>query len=371
MADVKIVPVALGERSYEIVIGERLLAKTGNLLLPLLKDRFVIIVTDETVARLYLHRLTNALEEQQIRCRTFIVKPGEASKSLGSFCELIEQLLEQQPDRNTTLLALGGGVVGDLTGFAASVLLRGVPFVQLPTTLLAQVDSSVGGKTGINSRFGKNLIGSFYQPALVLSDTATLTTLPKRQLLAGYAEILKYALINNPDFFNWLETHAQDLLAGDMALMQQAIVTSCRAKAAIVCADEKEAGMRALLNFGHTFAHALETETGYSDELLHGEAVAIGMILACKLSVAMKLCPQEALDRVLAHYQKTSLAASPRNIRPQWDVGALMDHFRHDKKSQGGKLTFVLTRGIGKAIITQDIDESALKQLLAQECAAM
>ena len=360
--------VELGDRAYDIAVGERLLAKAGQRIAQLAASKKVIIVTDETVARLYLHRLTNTLEEHAVRCRAVIVKPGEGTKSLESFASLMETLLEQKPDRSTLLVALGGGVIGDLTGFAASVLLRGVNFIQIPTTLLAQIDSSVGGKTGVNSRYGKNLIGSFHQPLLVLADVSVLSTLPRRELLAGYAEMVKYGLINDAEFFGWLEEHAAALLGGDMSLMTQAIVKSCAAKAAIVAADEKEKNVRALLNFGHTFGHALEAETGFSDTLLHGEAVAIGMVLAFRLSVAIGLCPDTDLTRVLAHYAAADLPASPLAVRKDWDTGRLMEHFTRDKKTVDGKLTFILTRGIGKAFITQEVSKTALEQALVQAC---
>lgn len=360
------VTVALDKHSYPILVGERLLAKAGEHLAPLIKGQQVIIVSDENVAKFYLHRLSNALEEKKIRYRSIIVKAGEGTKSLSSFSDLIESILEQKPDRKTTLIALGGGVVGDLTGFAASVLLRGVDFIQIPTTLLAQVDSSVGGKTGINSRFGKNLIGAFHQPIMVLADVATLSTLPKRELLAGYAETVKYGLINDEPFFIWLEANGAGVVGGDAKLLTHAIVSSCNAKADIVSQDEKESGVRALLNFGHTFAHALEAETGYGDKLLHGEAVAIGMILAMQLSVEMKLCPQKDLDRTLAHYKSTGLPASPLAIRSNWNIEALIEHFTHDKKNKDGKLTFILCKGIGKAFITQEVDKALLRSFLAR-----
>ena len=362
--------VALGERSYDIVVGERLLTQAGSLIAPLLKGKSAIVISDRSVARFYLHRLCNALEEAGIRHRSVILHPGEGTKSLAAFGDLMEALLEQKPDRKTTLIALGGGVIGDLTGFAASVLLRGVDFIQVPTTLLAQVDSSVGGKTGINSRYGKNLIGSFHQPLLVLSDVATLATLLPRELASGYAEILKYGLINDTAFFNWLDENGAALLAGDTALQTQAIVKSCKAKADIVAADEKEGGVRALLNFGHTFGHSLEAETGYGEELLHGEAVAIGMVLAFQTSVKLGLCPTEDLARVQAHYAKTGLPASPLAIRKKWNVNKLVEHFAHDKKTVEGKLTFILTRGIGKAFIADNVDKALVKEVLTEVCSA-
>jgi 3-dehydroquinate synthase len=367
----KTVTVNLDTRSYDIVVGERLMADVGKLMTPLLKSKNVIVISDEKVARLYLHRLSNALEEAHIRFRSIIVKSGEASKSLESFNALIEQILEQKPDRKTALVALGGGVVGDLTGFAASVLLRGVDFVQIPTTLLSQVDSAVGGKTGINSKFGKNLIGSFHQPVLVVSDVSTLSTLPRRELMAGYAEVLKYGLINDAAFFSWLDKNGVAILSGDIGATEHAILASCKAKAAIVAADEKESGLRALLNFGHTFGHALEAETGFSDTLLHGEAVAIGMLLAFRASVKMNLCPQADLDKVLAHYKATGLPLSPRYVKKDWNIDALMEHFTRDKKATQGKLTFILTRGLGKAFASDAIEISAIRATLVEACAGM
>jgi len=361
--------VELGDRGYDIIVGERLLARAGEYIAPYIKNSGVMIVSDETVARFYLHRLTNALEEKSIRYRSVIIKSGDGHKNLASFCELIESLLEQKPDRKTTLIALGGGVVGDMTGFAASVLLRGVEFIQIPTTLLSQVDSSVGGKTGVNSAYGKNLIGSFHQPVLVLADVTTLSTLPKRELLAGYAETVKYGFINDAPFFEWLEEHGAALLAGNTELMTQAIVRSCKAKAYIVAADEKEDNIRALLNFGHTFGHALEAETGYSDKLNHGEAVAIGMVLAFATSVAMGLCPESDYQRVLAHYAVVGLPSSLKHVAQAWDIDQLVEHFSRDKKNSDGKLTFILTRGIGKAFITQEVNHQLVRSVLAQSAA--
>lgn len=355
-------PLDLGHHRYDIVIGERLLAEAGKHIKPLLKRPYVIIISDENVAKFYLHRLTSSLENEGIQCRTVIVPPGEGTKSLAGFSQTIEHILEHKPSRDTMLIALGGGMVGDLTGFAASVCLRGIEFIQIPTSLLAQVDSSVGGKTGINSAFGKNFIGSFHQPALVLSDVSALNTLPKRELLAGYAEMLKYALINDADFFGWLDEHAPAMLAGDTKLLTQAILTCCKAKAAIVKADEKENNVRALLNLGHTFGHALEAETGYGDTLLHGESVAIGMMMAFTASVMMGICPPEDLGKIKAHYEKTGLPATPLAIRKEWNAEALMEHFTRDKKAVGGKLTFILAHGIGKAFVTSEVDADMIRE---------
>jgi 3-dehydroquinate synthase len=359
------VRVSLAERGYDIVVGERLLQVAGQHIAPLLKTPRVFIVTDETVARFYLHRVTGALADAGIRATPIILPPGEQTKSFDHFTELAGTLLEHKPDRHTTLLALGGGVIGDLTGFAASVILRGIPFIQLPTTLLAQVDSSVGGKTAINAAHGKNLIGSFHQPKLVLADVSTLTTLPPREWRAGYAEVAKYGLINDAPFFAWLETNASSLREGNAALLSQAILHSCKAKAAIVAADEREQDdARALLNLGHTFGHALEAETGYGPELLHGEAVSIGMALAFRFSAALGLCTPAAAQRVETHLAAMGLPVTPRDIRPHWDTDALMEHFTRDKKAEGGTLTFILARGIGQAFVARQVDAGALRNFL-------
>lgn len=360
------VHVATPGGGYDILIGERLLAKAGAQIAPLLKNPQVVIVTDENVARFYLHRLTGTLDEHKIRYRCVVIRPGEGSKSLGAFSETVEQILETNPDRHTTLLALGGGVVGDITGFAASVLLRGVDFIQIPTTLLAQVDSSVGGKTGVNSAHGKNLIGTFHQPRLVIADISLLATLPRRERMAGYAEMLKYALIGDPNFFGWLEQNAAEMLESSAAHLVQGVLTCCEAKARIVAADEKEQGSRALLNFGHTFAHALEAETGFSDTLLHGEAVAIGMMLAFRMSVKMGLCGVPDFERLRKHYETLDLPDSPLCIQPQWDVDALVEHMLHDKKNKDGLLTLILTHGIGRAYISAGTEPAQLRAFLSE-----
>ncbi len=356
--------VELGTRSYDILIGERLLARAGALLAAQLAGRRAIIVSDETVARLYLHRLCNALDDANIRYTPIILPPGEQSKSFATLEHLVESVLALAPDRNSVLVALGGGVMGDLTGFAASILLRGLEFIQIPTTLLSQVDSSVGGKTGINTRHGKNLAGSFHQPRAVLIDVSALQSLPPRELRAGYAEVVKYGLINDAAFFSWLEANGADALAGDMPKLIHIIRTSCAAKAAIVAADERERDARALLNLGHTFGHALEAETGFGPELLHGEAVAIGMHLAFRLSVQLGLCPEADADAVEQHLRTHHLPASPRDIRPHWSVDALLGHMAHDKKAKDGKLTFILARGIGQSFVQHGVDEREVRKLL-------
>ena len=367
--------VDLAGRAYDIAIGPGLLDRTGELAAGLLAAPRVIIVSDHTVAPLYAARLAAAFEKTGVRTRVLAVPAGETSKEFAGFGQLLNDLLDQRPDRKTTLVALGGGVVGDLTGFAAAVLLRGVDFIQVPTTLLAQVDSSVGGKTGINTRHGKNLVGAFYQPRLVVIDTDLLDTLPRRELLAGYAEVAKYGLIDEPDFFTWCEENGAALLAGDAARRSYAIEQSCLAKARIVAADERETtDLRALLNLGHTFGHALEAETGFGPDLLHGEAVGAGMALAFDLSARMGLCPAVDAERVRRHLAAVGLPVRLRAIgggnRRDWQTARLIDHMRGDKKAEAGKLTFVLARGIGRAFVSRDVDETVLHGLLDDAIAA-
>jgi 3-dehydroquinate synthase len=369
------VSVSLAGRSYDILIGPGLIDRVGDLSAGLLPSRRVIVVTDETVAPLYGARVYESFKKAGIAATLAILPAGESSKAFESFGELMNALLDQRPDRKTTLVALGGGVVGDLTGFAAATLLRGVDFIQVPTTLLAQVDSSVGGKTGINTRHGKNLIGAFYQPKLVLADTDVLDTLPRRELLAGYAEVAKYGLIDDPDFWTWCEQNGAAVLAGDAAKRGYAIEQSCRAKARIVAADERETtDLRALLNLGHTFGHALEAETGFGPDLLHGEAVGAGMAMAFDLSAALGLCPAADAARVRRHLAAVGLPVRLRSIggdnRRTWEAGKLIEHMRGDKKAEAGKLTFVLARGIGQAFVSRDVQEKDLRGLLDQAIAA-
>ncbi len=357
--------VALAERSYEILVGDGLLAGAGKLLLPHLPSRRAVIISDETVAPLYAAALRASLEAEDIRCDVLSVAAGEGTKSFAGLENVCEQLLALAPDRRTTLIALGGGVVGDLVGFAASILLRGVPFIQVPTTLLAQVDSSVGGKTAINSRSGKNLIGSFYQPQLVLADLRTLTSLSPRHLRAGYGEILKYGLMMDATFYGWCLEHANALLAGDVEVLQQAVLACCRMKAQIVAADEREAGSRALLNLGHTFGHALEAELGYSDALLHGEAVAIGMVMACRLSSRMGLLDAAIEPQLVAHLKQVGLPTSPLDISHTWDADRIAAHFVRDKKAENGMLTFVLLKSVGTACVVKQVDEAVAHATVA------
>ena len=361
--------VELAGRSYDIAIGPGLIDQAGALSRPLLAAPKVTIVSDETVAPIYGARLAASFDKAGIKANAVTVPAGESSKEFSAFGKLMNDLLDTRPDRRTTLVALGGGVVGDLTGFAASVLLRGVDFIQVPTTLLAQVDSSVGGKTGINTRHGKNLVGTFYQPRLVLADTDVLDTLPRRELLAGYAEVAKYGLIDDPDFFNWCEANGAAVLAGDAAKRTYAIERSCLAKARIVAADERETtDLRALLNLGHTFGHALEAETGFGSDLLHGESVGTGMAMAFDLSSRLGLCPLADAERVRRHLGSVGLPMRLRAIggdnRRNWSAARLIEHMRGDKKAEAGRLTFVLARGIGKAFVSRDVDEAALRGLL-------
>jgi 3-dehydroquinate synthase len=358
--------VALGERSYEIVVGPGLIAGAGPLIAPLARRRQAVVVTDENVAVHYLEPLRASLMGAGITAASVLLPPGEETKDLDHFGRLCEAVLARGIERGTILVALGGGVVGDLTGFAAATLLRGIDFVQVPTTLLAQVDSSVGGKTGINTRFGKNLIGAFYQPRLVLADTAALATLPRRELLAGYAEIVKYGLIRDTGFYEWCERQGNALLTLEPDALRCAVMTSCRMKAAIVAADEREAGDRALLNFGHTFGHALEAETGFSSRLLHGEAVGLGMVLAFDFAVRLGLAPPAEAARVRRHFAATGL---PTRLADAGLGGVpaerLLAHMGKDKKVRDGRLTLILPRRIGDAVVVNDAPAGELREFLA------
>jgi len=357
--------VELGERSYDIVVGAGLIAQAARWIVPVLARPRVVIVTDENVAPHYLEPLTDSLQGADVHCDAITLPAGEQTKSFAEFENLCESILELKVERSTTLIALGGGVIGDLVGYAAASILRGMAFVQVPTTLLSQVDSSVGGKTGINTRHGKNLVGAFCQPQLVLADTAALNTLDRRQLMAGYAEVVKYGLIDSPDFFEWLELNAQALIDGDMEKRRHAILTSCAAKARVVAEDELESGKRALLNLGHTFGHALEAETGYGGALLHGEAVAIGTVMAFDLSQRLGLCSGQDGGRVAAHFKAVKLPLDLQDLDiGGWTADKLLDHMSRDKKVENGKLTFILTRGIGGAFITRDVGETDIRTLL-------
>jgi len=362
--------VDLGDRSYPIFVGANLLDKAGDLLKPILRQPRTFLISDENVAPLYLDRVRTSLTNAGFSVDALVVPAGESTKSFDHLEQVVDALLTAKVERSTAALALGGGVIGDLTGFASAVALRGMDFIQLPTTLLAQVDSSVGGKTGINTRHGKNLVGSFYQPKAVIADIGSLETLPDRELLAGYAEVCKYGLLGNDLFWTWLESNGKSVLAGNAEALSYAVEASCAEKARIVSEDERENGVRALLNLGHTFAHALEAEFGYSRSLLHGEAVAIGMIIAFSLSVRLGLCPQDDADRVRAHFDTVGLPTSLNHTQHNLDASVLVSHMAHDKKVKDGAITFVLVRGIGQAFLTQDVPAEDVTSVLEQTLAA-
>jgi 3-dehydroquinate synthase len=365
------VTVALGARAYDIRIGPGLIARAGAEIAPFLRRPRVAVLTEARVATLHLAALRAGLADAGVEACVLALEPGEGSKGWPSLEAAVEWLIAEKVARDDVVVAFGGGVIGDLAGIAAAILRRGVGFVQIPTTLLAQVDSSVGGKTGINSARGKNLIGAFHQPRLVLADTALLDTLPERDFLAGYAEVAKYGLLGDAGFFAWLEANAPDLKAGDPAARQHAVRRSCEMKAEIVARDETEEGDRALLNLGHTFGHALEAATGYSDRLLHGEAVAIGCRLAFDLSARLGLCPQETPSRVAAHLAAMGMKRSLADIPgPLPDAGALVALMGQDKKVRDGRIAFILARDIGDSFVARDVDIGAVRDLLADAAAA-
>lgn len=348
--------------SYDIVIGAGVLAEVGGLLRDRLGQRRCMVISDTNVAPLYQARLEAVLAAAgHTLLPTLVVPAGEGSKDYATLHRLLDQILAAGVDRKTLLLALGGGVIGDLAGFAASQIMRGLDFVQIPTTLLAQVDSSVGGKTGINTAAGKNTVGAFYQPRLVVADVSMLDSLPQRELQAGYAEVVKYGLIKDAAFFRWCRTNGARLLHGDHEAQIHAIGASCGHKAKIVAADERETGERALLNLGHTFGHALETVTGYGKSLLHGEAVAIGMALAFKLSARLGYCPHADVYDVDEHLAAVGLPTTPP--KSVYDINQLINLMAQDKKAEGGKLTLILTRGIGQAFVARDVDAQEVRAL--------
>jgi 3-dehydroquinate synthase len=361
----RLVHVPLGERAYDILIGPDLITHAGGEITARLKGRRAAIVTDEHVAPIYLEALMDSLQTDGIEAVSLTLPAGEKTKSLEPLAAVCDMALSARIERNDCIIALGGGVIGDLAGFAAGIVRRGVRFVQIPTTLLSQVDSSVGGKTGINTRHGKNLLGVFHQPDLVLSDTGALDTLSEREFRAGYAEVAKYGLIDKPDFFDWLEKNWQAVFAGGAA-RAEAIAISCQAKADVVVEDERENGRRALLNLGHTFGHSLEAATQYdSSRLVHGEGVAIGMVLAHRFSARMNLASPDDARRVEAHLKAVGLPTEISDIpgeRPSTDV--LMDAIAQDKKVKSGKLTFILTRGIGQCFVADDVPSSEVKTFL-------
>ncbi|HLH98265.1 MAG TPA: 3-dehydroquinate synthase [Xanthobacteraceae bacterium] len=362
-----VVEVALAERSYEIVIGRATLASLGRRMRALKPRAKAAIVTDTMVASLHLAATEAALAAAGIAATVVTVPPGESSKSFEVFERVCEALIAARIERGDLVVALGGGVVGDLAGFAAAVIRRGLDYVQVPTTLLAQVDSSVGGKTAIDSRHGKNLVGAFHQPILVVADTALLDTLPPREFAAGYAEVAKYGLIGDAAFFAQLEADWREVFSGGPA-REQAIAVSCRAKAAIVSRDERETGDRALLNLGHTFGHALEAAAGFSGKLLHGEAISLGMVMAFEFSARRGLAPPGDFERVARHLAAVGLPIHVKKMAgPLPDADRLMDLIAQDKKVQGGRLTFILARGIGKAFIARDVEAAEVRAFLVEK----
>jgi 3-dehydroquinate synthase len=359
------VHVALPDRAYDVEIGPDLLGQAGAFVAPLLRRPRVAVISDETVASLHLETLRAGLAAEDITMEALLLPAGEATKCWAQLTRCVEWLLDQQVERGDVVVAFGGGVIGDLVGFAAAVLRRGVRFVQIPTSLLAQVDSSVGGKTGINTRHGKNLVGAFHQPSLVLADTAVLGTLQPRDFLAGYGEVVKYGLLGDADFFDWLEVQGPALASGDSAARVEAVRRAVQMKADIVVRDETEQGERALLNLGHTFGHALEAATGYSERLLHGEGVAIGCTLAFELSARMGLCAQESPSRVRAHLAEMGMKVDLADIDGDLpDAEALLALMGQDKKVVDGQLRFILARGIGEAFVTGDVARSDVLALL-------
>lgn len=372
-SDTITVDVALGDRAYDIIIGRDVLGSLGERIAALRPGARTAIITDRNVARHWLERTEATLARAGIASSRIIVEEGEGSKGYAGLEKVSEALIAAKIERNDLVVALGGGVVGDLAGFAAAILRRGVDFVQVPTTLLAQVDSSVGGKTGINSPQGKNLIGAFHQPVLVVADTAVLDTLPLRQFRAGYAEVAKYGVLGDAAFFGWLEANHADIVKGGPA-REHAIATSCRAKAAIVARDERETGDRALLNLGHTFGHALEATTGFSDRLFHGEGVAIGMVLAAEFSASLGMIAPSDAARIERHLAEVGLPTHLQDIagfaqEGLADADALMALMAQDKKVRRGKLTFILLEAIGSAVIARDVDPALVRDFLGARLA--
>lgn len=365
------VHVDLGARSYDIEIGPGLIGEAGRLIRPHLERARVAVISDENVAPLHLEHLVNSLKSYDISTSSLTLPAGEATKSWPHFTRSVEWLLEERIERHDMIVALGGGVIGDLVGFAAAVLRRGVRFVQVPTSLLAQVDSSVGGKTGINAPQGKNLIGAFHQPALVLADSDALATLPSRDFLAGYGEVVKYGLLGDFDFFQQLEANSSSFLSRAPQTLVAAVKRACEMKSAIVARDETEQGDRALLNLGHTFCHSLEAATGYSDRLLHGEGVAIGCALAFEISARMGLCSQEDPSRVRAHLKNMKMKADLSDIKGDLPSSEELIALMHqDKKVRDGRIHFVMARGIGEAFVTPDVDLDIVRQVLDEQLAA-
>ena len=359
------IEVPIAQRAYKIEIGQDLLSNASDYIAPLLKRNKVVIITDSNVSTLYSEILEKSFEASGVSHSTLTLPPGEATKSWTFLQKAVDFLLKEKVERSDVVIALGGGVIGDLVGFASAILRRGVGFVQVPTSLLAQVDSSVGGKTGINTREGKNLIGAFHQPSLVLADVEVLNTLTQRNFMSGYGEVVKYGLLGNEKFFSWLEKNGSAVFKGDIAARLEAIRMSCQIKVDIVVKDETEQGDRALLNLGHTFGHALEAATGYSNRLLHGEAVAIGCVLAFELSARLGFCSQEAPSRVRSHLRKMGMKTDIADINGGLPVAAeLLSIMAQDKKVVDGKLNFILVKNIGESFITSDIDKDMILSVL-------
>ena len=358
--------INLKENSYDIIIEHGLLSELGALISKKFGKPKTFIVTDSNIAVHWLKQTIESLSAQGMSPKVLEVPVGESTKSFINLEKIIDQLLESKVDRDSVLIALGGGVIGDLAGFAGAVTLRGIKVIQVPTTLLSQVDSSVGGKTGVNVREGKNLVGSFHQPSLVAIDTQVLQTLPSRQLFAGYAEVLKYGLIKDQSFFDWLELNGKKVLEGDKIAQQFAIFTSCRIKAEIVEADEKEKNLRAILNFGHTFGHALEAEAGYDGNLLHGEAVSIGMVLAIELSKSLGYLSGQDAGRAVEYIRNIGLPTNINSIEgsTSWHPDGIIQHMQHDKKVSNGQLRFVLIKGIGEAYLTADVERNDIYNVI-------
>lgn len=357
--------VNLDHRSYNILIGENSVEYLNEFLSQKNYSK-IFIITDNNVAKRHLPRLEEVLEKSKIAVEIIAVSAGEQTKSFSVLEEVCQQILNKNADRKSLIIAFGGGVIGDLSGFAASILLRGIDFIQIPTTLLAAVDSSVGGKTAINSKAGKNLIGSFYQPQLVICDLNFLKTLPLREIRSGYAEVLKYGLIQDRDFFMFLTENYQKIFNSDAQTLTKIITKSCQTKADIVSQDEKENGQRALLNFGHTFGHIFETETNYSDEILHGEAVALGMLMAAKMSLNFAMISQKEFDKIKSHLGKSGFEIDPKKIRTKWDQENLIKHLYKDKKTEGGNLTFILLNKIGEAVIKKAVALEDFRKVLSE-----
>ena len=364
---IRTVTVGLGERTYDVLIGDGLIDRAGELIAPLLKRARTAVVADETVMSLHGARLLAALDQAGIASESIVIPPGEASKSFAELERVCDRLLAQKLDRGDLIVALGGGVVGDLAGFAAAIYKRGIDFVQIPTTLLAQVDSSVGGKTAIDTPRGKTLIGAFHQPRLVLADQGVLATLPDREMRAGYAEVIKYGFLGDFSFFEWLEANGSAVLAREPAALTHAVARSVEMKAEIVAEDERETGRRALLNLGHTFGHALEAEAGFGDGLIHGEAVALGCAQAFRYSARLGFCPSQDAVRASQAIAHAGLPSRLADICGPFNADRLIDHMAQDKKADDGQLTLILAEGIGRAFVAKTVDTAKLREFLIEE----